>query len=177
VGNLVDTKQERLFGTLYLDKNATQDQHDALQKMFEYLNSQNIGLPGEQPIPFKQVKSVAFHFSESADKTVYTLSIPDILEERAVLQRDSTGKPVHTMAAMDTWSNIVHNADNEKFAYHDSEVGKAWEYSGRYANVKYFELTKDMYAKGQMLMLGGDMSGQWTAKQKEIIHKMSLRKD
>src|SRR5262249_55751159 len=43
VGNLVDAKQERLFGTLYLDKDASQEQRDALQGMFEYLNSQNVG--------------------------------------------------------------------------------------------------------------------------------------
>ena len=177
VGNLVDTKQERLFGTLYLDKNATQEQHGALQQMFEYLNSQNVGLPGEQTIPIKQVKTVAFRFSESTDKTLYTLSIPGILEEKVVLERDATGKPVYSMAAMDTWSNIVHNADNRKFKYHDSEAGKAWAYSGRYANVKYFELTKDMYVKGQMLMLGGDMSGKWTPKQKELIKRLGLEKN
>jgi len=177
VGNLVDTKQERLFGTLYLDKEATEEQRDALQRMFEYLNSQNVGLPGEQTIPIKQVKAVPFHFLESTDKTVYIVSIPAILEERAVLQRDAAGKPAHSMAAMDTWSNIVHNADSEKFKYHDSEAGRAWEYSGRYANVKYFQLTKDMYAKGQMLMLDGDMSGKWTPKQEELIKRLGLAKN
>ena len=177
VGNLVDTKQERLFGTLYLDKDATQEQRDALQQMFEHLNSQNVGLPGEQTIPIKQVKAVAFHFSESADRTVYTLSIPGILEERVALKRDATGAPVYSMAAMDTWSNIVHNADSGKFEYHDSEAGKSWAYSGRYANVKYFKLTKDMYVKGQMLMLGGDMSGKWTPRQEELIRQLGLPKN
>ncbi len=177
VGNLVDTKQDRLFGTLYVDQAGTPEQRDALRKMFEYLNSQNVGTPGEQPIPFQQVKAVAFHFSESAEKTVYTLSIPDILEEKAVLQRDAKGQPAHSMPAMDTWSNIVHNADNVKFEYHDPALGKAWDQSGRYANIKYFVLTRDMYANGQMLMLDGDMSGKWTAKQQQLIQRLGLGKN
>lgn len=177
VGNLVDAKQERLFGTLYLDKEATGDQREALRKMVEYLNSQNVDAPGDQPIPIKEVKAVAFHFSESVDKTVYSLIIPDILEERAVLQRDEMGIPLHSMAAMDTWSNIVHDADSEKFSYHDPGAAKAWDYSGRYANVKYFNLTKDMYVKRQMLILDGDMSGKWTSKQEELIKQMWLEKN
>jgi hypothetical protein len=177
VGNLVDTNDKRLFGTLYLDKEATPDQRDALRRMFEFLNSQNVGLPGEQIIPIKQVKAVPFHFSESADKTGYSVSIPNILEERAVLQRGATGKPLHSMAAMDTWSNTVHNADSAKFKYRDPDVSNAWEYSGRYANVKYFELTRDMYVKGQMLMLDGDMSGKWTAKQEKLINQLGLNKN
>jgi len=174
VGNLVDMKQERLFGTLYIDQAGTSEQRDALRKMFEYLNSQNVGMPGAQPIPFQRVRAVAFHFSESADKTVYTLSIPDILEEKAVLQRDAAGRPVHSMPAMDTWSNIVHNADNLKFVYHDPAVGKAWDQSGQYANLKYFVLTRDMYAKKQMLIIDADSSGKWTPKQKQLIQRLGL---
>jgi hypothetical protein len=81
------------------------------------------------------------------------------------------------MAAMDTWSNIVHNADSEKFKFHDSDASRAWEHSGRYANVKYFQLTKEMYAKGQMLMLDGDMSGRWTPKQEELLKRLGLAKN
>ena len=71
-----------------------------------------------------------FEFSESADKTIYAVTIPKVLEEKAVLKRDSAGEPVSTITAMDTWSNVVHYADNVKFKYHDQEVGKAWDYSG-----------------------------------------------
>jgi hypothetical protein len=95
---------------------------------------------------------VAFHFSKSADKTVYALSIPDR-------------------------SNIVHNADKVKFVYHDSAVGKDWDQSGRYANLKYFVLTREMYAKGQMLILDGNSSGKWTPKQQQLIQWLGLAKN
>jgi hypothetical protein len=42
--------------------------------------------------------------------------------------------------------NSVHNADNVQFKYSDSEAGEGWDYSGHYANLKYFVVTKKMYA-------------------------------
>ena len=38
------------------------------------------------------------------------------------------------------------NADNVQFKYSDSEAGEGWDYSGHYANLKYFVVTKKMYA-------------------------------
>jgi hypothetical protein len=47
-------------------------------------------------------------FSESPDKTTYTVSIPGILDERTIiLHRDASGKPLSNVTAMDTWSNTV----------------------------------------------------------------------
>jgi len=42
-------------------------------------------------------------FKISADKNTYTLTIPDILEEKGVMQRDSAGEPLHVVPAMDLW--------------------------------------------------------------------------
>lgn len=75
---------------------------------------------------------------------------------------------------MDDWSNVVHNAQNVAFRYHDPEVDKSWDESGDYANLKYFHLTKKMYDEKQMLGELGDMSGKWTPAQKEIIRKQGL---
>jgi hypothetical protein len=176
VGNLVDANPARLFSTLYLDSKATPDQHDALLKMMENLNGQYVSLPGEQAVPFNRVTTTAFSFSVSPDRTTYALVIPGILEEKAALKRDSSGEPLSTIVAMDTWSNVVQNADNLLFKYHDTEVGKSWDYSGHYANLKYFQLTKSMYANREMLGQHGDMSGKWNAGQKEILHRMGLEK-
>jgi hypothetical protein len=62
-------------------------------------------------------------------------------------------------------------AENIQYEYHDPELGKGWDYSGHYANVKYFRLTKKMYAEQKMLCQHGDMSGTWTPKQLEIIRQ------
>jgi len=130
VGNLVDKNPERLFATLYLDQNASSDQREALRKMLEYLNDQYVAVAGEPAAPFRKISPVPFEFSESADKTIYRVTIPGVLEEKAVLKRNSDGNPVSSIAAMDTWSNIVHNADNVIFRYHDQgcrrEVGRIW---------------------------------------------------
>jgi hypothetical protein len=102
------------------------------------------------------------------------MNIPGILEERTILRRDAAGKPVSTETAMDSWANLEHYADNAKFGYHDKQAHKAWDHSGRYANVKYFHLTKKMYDNKEMLGQYGDFSGDWTPEQLDLIHKQGL---
>jgi hypothetical protein len=175
VGDLVDAKPERLFATLYLDQKASSEQREALIKMMEYMNEDYVAVPGEPAVPFHKISAVPFAFSGSANKTIYAVTIPGILEEKAVLKRNSEGIPISTITAMDSWSNVVHNADNVSFRYRDQTVGKEWDESGDYANVKYFHLNKQMYDDKQMLGQHGDMSGAWTPEQKEIIRKQGLK--
>jgi len=175
VGDLVDARSDRLFATLYLDDKASPEQRDALSKMVQYMNDQYVALPGEPAMPFRKIGPAALEFSESADRTTYGVTIPGILEEKAILRRDSAGNPASTITAMDDWSNVVHNAQNVDFRYHDPEVDKSWDESGDYANLKYFHLTKKMYDEKQMLGELGDMSGTWTPAQMEIIRKQGLR--
>jgi hypothetical protein len=175
VGDLVDAKAERLYATLYLDQKASPEQREALRQMMFYMNDLYVAVPGEQAMPFRKISPVPFEFSESADRTIYGVTIPGILEEKAILKRNADGSPASTISAMDDWSNVVHNAENVTFRYHDQGAEKSWDESGDYANVKYFRLTKKMYAEKQMLGQHGDMSGVWTAGQKEIIRKQGLK--
>jgi hypothetical protein len=121
---------------------------------------------------FFSTLGIEFHGSE--DNTLYTVDLPGILQEKAVLKRDPSGKPISTLAAMDMWSNKVHYADNVEFKYHDKELGKSWDYSGRQANLKFFHLSKQMYQNREMLGQHGDMSGKWTPKQNAIIQRVGL---
>ena len=175
VGNLVDANSDRLFATLYLDDKATAEQSDALTQIVEYTNGAYVALADQPPVPFNRIKRVPIKFVESADRTHYSLEIPSILQEQAALKRDKSGEPSFTMTAMDLWSNIVHNADNLKFEYNDSDVGNSWDHSGDYANLKYFTVKKQMYADQKMLGQHGDMSGVWTPKQLEIIREAGLK--
>lgn len=174
VGNLVDANASRLFATLYVDDRATPEQKKALTEIIEYMNGAYVALASEPPVPFQSVKSVSINFRESSDQTHYELEIPAILQEKALLRRDKSGHPTFTITAMDMWSNTVHNADNLQFEYHDSSLRKNWDYSGHYANLKYFDLTDKMYAEQMMLGQHGDMSGAWTPKQLEIIRQSGL---
>jgi hypothetical protein len=175
VGNLVDAKPDRLFATVYLDEKASPEQREALSKMVQYMNDHYVAVPGEPVVPFRKIRSAPLEFSESTDKTIYGVTIRGILDEKAILKRNSDGNPMSSITAMDPWSNVVHNAENVAFGYHDQEAGKAWDQSGQYANVKYFHLTKKMYDDKQMLGQHGDMSGAWTPEQKEIIRRQGLK--
>ena len=169
VGDLVDDHPDRLFGTLYVDKNASPEQSDALTRIVEYMNE----MANQPPVPLRKIKVVPITFQESTDKTDYAVNVPGVLQEKTHLQRDKVGKPRFTMPAMDLWTNTLHNADNVQFKYHDPG-GDAWDYSGHYANLKYFDVTKTMYAEQKMLGEHGDNSGKWTQKQLEIIRRERL---
>jgi hypothetical protein len=140
VGDLVDGTQDRLFATLYVDKKATTEQGRALTHVVDYLNAE----ANQPPVPFRKIKVVPIAFGESADHTQYYVDIPEILQEKALLRRDSSANPLHAMPAMDLWSNTVHNADNVEFKYRDPEVGESWDFSGHYTNLKFFDLSKRM---------------------------------
>ena len=170
VGNLVDKDASRLYGTIYEDQKATPAQRDALTAILEFLN----GAYETSSLKSSPVRSVPMAFNESPDKTRYTLEIPGILEEQALLHRDASGKPLSNVTAMDVWSNTEHYVDNEVYKYHDPKVHKEWNHSGGYANIKYFHLTKAMYDKKEMLGQFGDFSGRWTPEQLAIIHKQGL---
>jgi hypothetical protein len=170
VGNLVDRNAARLYATIYIDQRAHLSQRDALTAILQFQN----GAYETSPLKASQAKAVPMEFRESLDKTIYTLNIPGILEERAILHRDPSGKPISTVTAMDVWSNTEHYVDNTLFNYHDQELHKAWDHSGGYANIKYFHLTKKMYDNKEMLGQFGDFSGHWTIDQLTVIHKQGL---
>jgi hypothetical protein len=66
-------------------------------------------------------------------------------------------------------------SQNLKFEYHDPDAAKSWDHSGNYANLKYFTVTKQMYADQKMLGQHGDMSGSWISEQRKIIREAGLK--
>lgn len=170
IGNLVDRDATRLYSAIYISREAAPAQREALTAILQFLN----GSYETSSLSASKVRIVPVAFTESSDKTTYTLSIPGILEERAILYRDASGNPISTVTAMDTWSNTEHYADNVFFRYHDEEVHRGWDHSGGYANIKYFHLTKKMYDSKKMLSQFGDFSNHWTPDQLAIIRKQRL---
>jgi hypothetical protein len=168
IGDLIDVKEERTGAVVYFDRKTTPAQRQAFLAMFTSMFQW-------KPRKISETKVVAIEFRESADKTVYSVNIPGILEEKAVMKRDASGKPVNTVPAMDEWGNAIHYVDNVVFKYHDKDAGKQWDLSGRQANVKYFHTTKKMYDNKELLAQHGDMSGTWTAKQRELIQKAGMK--
>ncbi|MCI0350067.1 MAG: DUF1326 domain-containing protein, partial [Acidobacteriales bacterium] len=168
VGNLLDKDTSNVEGTVYFDEKTTPEQRQAFQEIFGFMF-------GWKPPRITATKVAPIEFNESADKTVYTLNIPGILEEKGVMKRDAKGKPLHTVPAMDLWGNSITYVDNVVFKYNDKELGKNWDLSGRQANVKEFHTTKEMYVNKKLLVQHGDMSGNWTPKQQQMIKQAGMK--
>lgn len=171
VGDLIDVKEDTRYITVYADNKSTPEQREAFGSMMQFMFGP--GMPKMSGPP----RVVPIEFTESQDKTEYTVTIPGILEEKAVLERDKSGKPVSTVPAVDQWGNTIHYANNVVFKYHDKDLGKEWDLSGRQANIKYFHTTRKMYDNKELLAQHTDGSGSWTPKQKQIIAKTGLKAD
>jgi len=160
VGDLIDKDMSKVKGTVYFDEKDTPEQQEAFKQMLAFMFAWN-------PPKIEQVKMVPIQFTESGD--TYTLTIPGILEEKAV--KKSGAKPV---PAMDLWGNKITYVDNVVFKYHDKGIGE-WDLSGRQANVKEISTTKAMWEQKKMLIQHGDMSGNWTAEQRKMIEKEGMK--
>jgi hypothetical protein len=167
VGDLIDPDASKVHGTAYFDKSDTPEQQKAFNEMLSFMFGWN-------PPHVVGVKTVDIDFKVSPDKNTYTLTIPDVLDEKGVMKRDADGKPKNVVPAMDLWGNKITYVDNVVFKYHDKGVGE-WDLSGHQANVKEFHTTKAMYEQKKMLMQHGDMSGTWTAEQKKMIQDMGMK--
>ena len=78
VGNLVDQNKARLYATIYIDQKANPTQREALTAIEQFLN----GAYETSPLRASKIQSVPIAFSESSDKTTYSMMIPEILQER-----------------------------------------------------------------------------------------------
>ena len=165
IGDLIDHDASKVQGTAYFDKSTTTEQRAAFNEMIGFMFGWN-------PPRVVGAKVVSIDFK--VDKNTYTLTIPDILEEKGVMKVGEDGKPLHVVPAMDLWGNKITYLDNVVFKYHDKGIGE-WDLSGHQANVKEFHPTKEMYANKKMLMQHGDMAGTWNAEQKKMIEAMGMK--
>lgn len=169
VGDLEDADPSKRYATIYFDQKSAPAQREAYRSFIKFVFGPAF------PVDSWPVKVVPIAFSESADKTSYTLSIAGILEAKAVMKRDKAGRPSSTVPAMGEFGNTLHLADNLDYKYNDKEVGKSWDLPGHMAGVQYFHVTKKTYDDKELLFQHADMSGTWNTKQKEMIQKMGLK--
>lgn len=167
VGDLIDPDASKVSGTAYFDKKTTEEQRKAFGEMLAFMFGWN-------PPHLVGSKIVDIDFTVSPDKDTYTLTIPDVLDEKGVMKRGKDGKPMDVVPAMDLWGNKITYVENVVFKYHDKGVGE-WDLSGHQANIKEFHTTKQMYANKKLLMQHGDMSGNWTDEQKKMIEAMGMK--
>src|SRR5213080_2424650 len=86
IGDLIDPDASKVQGTVYFDKSSTAEQQKAFNEMLAFMFGWN-------PPHIVGSKVVSIEFK--VDKNTYTLTIPDILEEKGVMKVDGDGKPRH----------------------------------------------------------------------------------
>lgn len=168
IGDLLDKDHNKTKATIYFDEKSSPQQREAFVSMAKLMFGEGM------PIAMGPPRSVPIDFKESTDKTTYTLSIPGVLEEKAILKRDANGKPVNTVPAVDQWGNTIHYAEAAVFKYDDKQTGQKWDLSGRQSNLKFFHTTRKMYDNKELLAQHTGSSGDWTQEQRAIIKKMGM---
>jgi hypothetical protein len=152
---------------LYVEPSATDEQLIALERVFQTLNPL-------QPFVFLDVKRAKISTNHSVSGEVYEASIPGLLQLKIRRQLDSKGQPLLPTAALDFLSNTIEYARNLVFRVSDEQARFKWDFTGRQANFRVFDVDSQDYRDGKMLAEFADASGFFNKKQLELIKTLKL---
>jgi hypothetical protein len=77
-------------------------------------------------------------------------------------------------AALDYFSNQIEYAQNLVYKLWDQDGTLQWDYSGRQANYREFDLDSAAYLNRTMLIQFADFTGFFNSKQSELIKNQKL---
>lgn len=145
---------------LYVDQSASDDQLVAIEKLYQSFML-------VRPVLFSVVKRVPILFA--AHFPLYELNIADVLRVKIQRRRDSA-----RVSAVDYFSNVLEYAQNLVYQVDDPSAGLRWDYSGRQANFRTFDLDAQDYREGHMLVQFADFSGSFNDRQRALIKSLGL---
>ena len=151
---------------LYVSRSANDDQMVALERIFQSFDP-------SRPFVFLLVKRADILFVDSHDGT-YEAEILDMLHTKIRRRLDEGGQPLLRTAALDSFSNVIEYAENLIDRVSDEEAGLKWDYSGRQANFRSFDLDDRDYKLGNMLAQFADGAGFFNKRQLGLIRDLKL---
>jgi Flp pilus assembly protein TadD len=161
-----DMGREDIPATLYVSETATDNQVIALERLAQTFNLL-------RPSIFLNVKRVPIAFS-TPEAAVYAVRVPRLLDIRVRRRLDAQGNPLMTTAALDYFSNQIEYAQNLVYKLRDPEGNLQWDYSGRQANYRQFDLDSAAYLNRTMLIQFADFTGSFNSRQWDLIKSQKL---
>ncbi len=152
---------------MFVDSSATTQQMVALEHILQQFSP-------VRPLLFLNVKRAKILFVRSEGGRVLEVEIPGLLKFKIQRQLNSRGEPILRTAALDYFSNIIEYARNLTYRVQDQELGLKWDYSGRQANYRTFDLDSSDYENALMLIQFADGSGHFNERQQELIRDLKL---
>jgi Flp pilus assembly protein TadD len=161
-----DMGREDIPATLYVSETATDSQVIALERLAQSFNLL-------RPSIFLNVKRVPIVFS-NPEAAVYLANVPRLLDIRIRRRLDAQGKPLMATAALDYFSNHIEYAQNLVYKVWDQGGTLEWDYSGRQANYRDFDIDSAAYLNRTMLIQFADFTGFFNRQQWELIKAQKL---
>jgi len=161
-----DMGKEDIPATLYVSETATDSQVIALERLAQSFNLL-------RPSIFLNVKRAPIAFTRP-EAAVYVVKIPRLLDIKVRRRLDAQGKPLMATAALDYFSNQIEYAQNLVYKLWDQDGTLQWDYSGRQANYREFDLDSAAYLNRTMLIQFADFTGFFNSKQSELIKSQKL---
>jgi hypothetical protein len=152
---------------LYVEPTATDEQLIALERIMQSFN------PLQQSL-ILNVARVPISLVTSEQDDVYEVRIPKLLEIRIRRELSIQREPLFLTAALDQFSNTIEYARNLTYKLWDHNGALKWDYSGRQANFRTFDLDSRAYTSQNMLIQFADSSGGFNKTQLELIKSQKL---
>jgi Flp pilus assembly protein TadD len=152
---------------VYASPLTTDEQLIALERIYQTFNP--LG-----PVFFMNVRRVPLLFNHQKGSRMYELEIPGSLQLGIKRELDSRGQPRMQTAALDFFSNVIEYARSLTFKLWDGSGRLRWDFVGRQANFRSFDLKSSDYREGTMLVQFHDNIGFFNDKQLEIVNRLKL---
>jgi hypothetical protein len=148
--------------TLYFSRSAAQKQIAAVENIMtgdcSYTDS-------------RQMAAKRVDLTAGATGSVYSVRAPML---RLAVDLAPGPLAMEPLPALDSWSNTVTYARNITASIDDPEAGLKWDYSGRQANYRTFEMTSELLQNGLMLAAYRDDSGRFNEMHRQLIRELHL---
>ncbi len=158
---------ESVPSVVYVNREASQNQSVALERLFQTF------LPNH-PLIFLRFKPADIFFGYTSQTESYEVTIPGLVRMAVRRQLTEKGEPRFRTAGLDFFSNTLEYAQNVIYQMSDSDAGMMWDYSGRQANIRKFDVDAHDYWNGNMLVQYADFTGDFNETQLDLIARLGL---
>jgi len=151
---------QNLPSALYVQAATAEEQIVAIEKLYQRF------IP-IRPMVFSSVQRVELTLHSANE--LYEAIIPGVLQMK--VRRNL----LFPTAAQDYFANSIEYARNLLYRMTDPQTGLKWDYSGRQANFRNYDIDASDYRNGKMLIQFADGSGRFNEKQLAVIKALNLR--
>lgn len=158
---------DKVPAVIYVQPSASNEQIICMERIFQSLHPL-------RPFLFLSVNRSQITFETSEQGKLFVVKVPAAVEMKIRRRLNGEGRPLMETAALDRFSNTIEYAQNLTYKLWDKDGKLKFDYSGRQANFRVFDLDARDFRDIKMLLQYASGTGHFNEKQLELIDSLKL---